>query len=92
MWRLLWKIYLWVGILTFLLYGLDKFLAKAGWKRIPERWFHTLTLLGGFGGALIGMHMFNHKKRKHSFRWVILAAFLLHGAAVVIVMARLAWF
>ena len=92
MWRLLWRVYLFVGILTFLLYGLDKFLAKAGWKRIPERWLHTLTLLGGFGGAIAGMAMFNHKKNKPTFRWVIAAAVILHSAAVVIVMARLAWF
>lgn len=92
MWRLLWRVYLFVGILTFLLYGLDKFLAKAEWKRIPERWFHTLTLLGGFGGAIIGMQVFNHKKNNHSFRWMIIASLILHSAAVVIVLARLAWF
>lgn len=92
MWRILWRVYLVVGILTFLLYGLDKFLAKAEWKRIPERWLHTLTILGGFGGAIIGMQMFNHKKNKPVFKWVILASLIAHSAAVIIVLARLAWF
>ena len=92
MWRLLWRVYLVIAVITFLLYGLDKFLAKAQWKRIPERWLHTMAFLGGFGGALIGMKVFNHKTQKPVFKWVILAAFLTHSAAVVIVFARRTWF
>lgn len=92
MWRILWRVYLIVGILTFLLYGLDKFLAKAGWRRIPERWLHTLAILGGFGGAYLGMQLFNHKTNKPAFKWVLWAALIIHSAAVIIILARVAWF
>ena len=48
MWRLLFRVYLYISILTLLIYGIDKLLAKMEWKRVPERWFHTLSLIGGF--------------------------------------------
>jgi uncharacterized membrane protein YsdA (DUF1294 family) len=92
MWRMLWRVYLVMSILTFVVYGIDKFLAQAEWKRVPERWLHTLSIMGGFPGALAGMHLFHHKKNKPKIRWVIIASGILHIAAFVIVMARLSWF
>ncbi len=92
MWRMLWRVYLFLSILTFLLYGLDKFLAKAEWKRVPERWFHTLSLIGGFPGAFLGMKTFNHKTNKPKFRWMIFASLLLHLIGITAFIARLRWF
>jgi len=92
MWRVIWRVYLIISLFTFVIYGIDKFLAKAGWKRVPERWFHTLSLIGGFPGAWLGMQIFNHKTSKAKFRWVLLASLLIHLAAVVILFARMRWF
>ena len=92
MWRLLLRVYIILSILTLIVYGIDKFLAKAGWKRIPERWLHTLALIGGFPGALAGMHLFKHKTNKPKIRWVIWASIIIHSAAAVILVARLRWF
>ena len=91
MWRLLLRVYLIISLFTFALYGIDKFLAKVEWKRIPERWFHTLSLIGGFPGAWVAMSFFKHKN-KPKFRWIILASLLLHTAGLVIFVARLSWF
>lgn len=92
MWRLLWRVYLIISLFTFVLYGIDKFLAKAEWKRIPERWFHTMSLIGGFSGAWFGMQVFKHKTNKPKYRWVMIASLLLHSAALAIFVARVRWF
>ena len=81
-----------INVCTLILYGIDKFLAKAEWKRVPERWLHTLSLIGGFAGAWVGMKLFNHKTSKPKFRLVMLAGLLLHTAFFAILMARMRWF
>lgn len=61
---------------TFLMYGLDKFLAKAdeNQTRTPELIFHILALLGGFPGAWLGMLIWRHKtnRREHALLWLVL--------------------
>ncbi|MBC9866460.1 MAG: DUF1294 domain-containing protein [Opitutae bacterium] len=92
MYRLLWRGYLIISILTLMLFGLDKFLAKAKWKRIPERWFHTLALLGGFPGGFVGIWLFEHKSQNQKFRYVLIASLILHAILLVVIIARLKWF
>ena len=92
MWRLLFRVYLYISILTLLIYGIDKLLAKMKWKRVPERWFHTLSLIGGFPGAFLGMNIFKHKTNKPKFRWMILASLLLHLSVIAAFIARARWF
>mgnify|MGYP001414681998 CR=1 FL=1 len=92
MWRLLFRVYLYISILTLLIYGIDKLLAKMEWKRVPERWFHTLSLIGGFPGAFLGMNIFNHKTNKPKFRWIIFASLLLHLSVLAAFIARARWF
>lgn len=92
MFRVFWRIYLYLSIFTFFVYGLDKFLAKAEWKRVPEKWLHTLALLGGFPGAALGMLMFHHKSRKKVFKWVFIASVLLHSILLAVAMGRRSWF
>ena len=92
MWRIVWRVYLVISIVTFALYGIDKFLEKVEWKRIPERWFHNLALIGGFPGAWLGMHVFKHKTQNPKSRWVIFAGLLIHVGILAITIARLRWF
>ena len=56
-----------INIITFLIYGLDKFLAKKKLTRVPEVVLFLMALIGGPLGALIGMKFFHHKTRKLSF-------------------------
>jgi uncharacterized membrane protein YsdA (DUF1294 family) len=49
------------SIVAFVFYAVDKGLAKAHTGRVPEVILHLLALMGGFGGALLGMLVFRHK-------------------------------
>ncbi|KAF2793064.1 DUF1294-domain-containing protein [Melanomma pulvis-pyrius CBS 109.77] len=59
---------------TFLFYGYDKMQSRNLQWRVKETTLHTLELLGGWPGALIGQHYFQHKTRKTAFQipfWAI---------------------
>lgn len=59
-----------INFITFILYGLDKFLAKANKWRIKENNLLMLGLFGGSIGGLLGMNVFRHKIRKKKF-WIV---------------------
>ena len=64
---------------TFVVYGIDKWRARGGRWRIPER---TLLLLAAFGGALgacLGMVVWNHKTSHKRFRYLVPVFVLLQG-------------
>lgn len=50
-------------------------------QRIPERTLHTLELLGGWPGALVGQQLFKHKRSKAPYMRVFWVIVLLHVAA-----------
>jgi uncharacterized membrane protein YsdA (DUF1294 family) len=56
-----------ISSITFLTYGYDKTQARNLEWRVSEYTLHLLGLLGGWPGALLGMHYFQHKTRKTSF-------------------------
>ncbi|KAF1942643.1 DUF1294-domain-containing protein [Clathrospora elynae] len=63
--------------ITFLFYGYDKMQARNLEWRVKEVTLHTLAIVGGWPGALAGMHYFQHKTRKTRFQavfWSILLA------------------
>ncbi|KAF2729122.1 DUF1294-domain-containing protein [Polyplosphaeria fusca] len=63
-----------MSTVTFLLYGYDKMQARNMEWRVTEVTLHTLELCGGWPGALLGQHFFQHKTRKHTFQiffWAI---------------------
>ena len=56
-----------INVLTFLIYGIDKWKARR-WKwRIPEETLIWLAIAGGSVGALLGMYLFRHKTRHRKF-------------------------
>ncbi|MBR7150279.1 MAG: DUF1294 domain-containing protein [Oscillospiraceae bacterium] len=58
------------NVLTFLLYGLDKLLAKReGARRIRERTLLLAAVFGGSIGAIAGMKLFRHKTLHKKFRY-----------------------
>lgn len=68
---------LFLNLITFLAFGLDKWRARRGTRRTPERTLLVLTWLGGVFGAWFGSSLFRHKTRKSSFRnWMILVSLL----------------
>jgi uncharacterized membrane protein YsdA (DUF1294 family) len=61
---------------TFLFYGYDKMQARNMEWRVKEMTLHALALVGGWPGALVGMHFFQHKTRKTRFQLVFWATVL----------------
>ena len=56
-----------MSLAAFAAFGLDKYRAKTGKWRIPERTLFLLALLGGGIGAFLGMRVFRHKTRHWQF-------------------------
>ena len=65
---------------AFLLMGIDKGRARKGKWRVAEKWFFLLSLLGGSGGAILGMYAFHHKTRHWYFKWGLPAILFLQLA------------
>ena len=71
-----------INIVTWIAFGLDKWKAKSGKWRIPERTLLLLALIGGSLGALAGMIMFRHKTRKAKFFISVPVMFVVHCVIV----------
>ena len=59
--------YIVINIITFLVFGYDKWRAKNNKRRISEFNLLLLAGIGGTIGGLIGMTFFKHKTNKFSF-------------------------
>ena len=57
-----------LNVITFLVYGIDKWKARRDRWRIPEATLLMLAVLGGSVGALLGMTVFHHKTKHGKFR------------------------
>lgn len=61
------------NLITFLLFGYDKYLARTKRRRISEKTLLTLALIGGSVGAVFAQKIFSHKSRKYrNLFWIIL--------------------
>ena len=58
-----------INVLTFLVYGIDKWKAKQGRWRISEATLLMLAVIGGSIGALLGMHVWHHKSMHKKFKY-----------------------
>ena len=58
-----------INVLTFLVYGIDKWKAKQGNRRISEVTLLTLAVIGGSIGALLGMQVWRHKTMHKKFKY-----------------------
>lgn len=56
-----------LNLLTFIIYGIDKFKAKKAKWRIPESTLLLLALLGGSIGAWLGIKVWRHKTLHKKF-------------------------
>ena len=73
-----------VNVLTFIVYGVDKWKARRGHWRVPEASLLGLAALGGSVGAWLAMQLLRHKTQKKKFRYGVPALFVLQVAAVVL--------
>lgn len=56
-----------INVISFLVYGLDKWKARNEKYRISERTLLLLAAIGGSIGAYAGMQIFRHKTQKAKF-------------------------
>ena len=58
-----------INVVTFLVYGIDKWKAKQGSWRISEATLLILAIIGGSIGALLGMKIWHHKTMHKKFKY-----------------------
>lgn len=56
-----------INIIGFFIFWLDKWKAKKGRWRIPEKTLFIITAIGGGIGTIAGMYTFRHKTQKLGF-------------------------
>ena len=72
-----------VNIVTFLLYGIDKYKAKKGKWRISEATLLTMAAIGGSIGAWAGMRLWHHKTMHKKFKYGIPLIIIMQVALAV---------
>lgn len=71
------------NVVTFLVYGIDKWKARHHRWRIPESTLLGLALLGGSIGAYLGMRVWHHKTMHKKFQFGVPAILLLQGILAI---------
>ena len=66
-----------INVVTFFLYGVDKYKAKRAKWRIPEATLLGLAIIGGSVGAWLGMKVWHHKTMHKKFKYGIPAMIII---------------
>jgi uncharacterized membrane protein YsdA (DUF1294 family) len=85
--KMLFLLYVGAGLVTLAAFAIDKMAAIRGKRRIPERTLHGLEWAGGWLGALIGLHLLRHKRRKSSYTSVLYKISIVH----ILLISALIW-
>ena len=87
-WWLIFLVYFLMSAWTLLTFALDKRAAQLNDRRVPEKKLHQLEMMGGWVGALIGLHLLRHKRRKAEYTRILYAISALHCLGLVCIL----WF
>ena len=72
-----------INVVTFFVYGIDKWKAKKSKWRVPEATLLGLAVVGGSIGAWLGMKAWHHKTLHRKFKYgipaIIIAQLLIAG-------------
>ena len=77
-----------VNVVTFFLYGIDKWKAKRSKWRIPEATLLGMAVIGGSIGAWLGMRVWRHKTMHKKFQFCIPVIILLQIALIIWIYSR----
>lgn len=75
-----------ITIVTFLVYGIDKWKAKQGSWRISEATLLILAVIGGSIGALLGMRVWHHKTMHKKFKYGLPLILLVQIALIYLIL------
>ncbi len=73
-----------INIISFLLFGIDKWLAKNKKYRISEKNLLVISFLGGSIGSILGIVLFKHKTSKPQFIRKFIIVFLIQIVTIFI--------
>ena len=76
-----------LSLITFLLYGIDKFKAKRNLWRVPEKVLLLFGFVGGALGGILGMNTFRHKT-KHWYFYAVNVLGLIVNVAIILVLGN----
>lgn len=79
--------FLLLNLIAFLMFAWDKYCARKGRRRVPERRLLLVALVGGSAGALTAQQWLRHKSYKEPFRSRL---FTIVGAHIVLAIAAVA--
>ena len=77
-----------INVVTFFMYGIDKWKAKRSKWRIPETTLLGLAAIGGSIGAWLGMRVWHHKTMHKKFQFGIPLILIIQLAIVIWVYSR----
>lgn len=83
-------LYAGASVVCALVYAIDKSAAVAGRWRVSESTLHTLSLVGGWPGALVAQQVLRHKSNKVAFRSVFWGTVVVNVTGFVAVHSPLA--
>ena len=72
-----------INVVTFFMYGIDKWKAKNSKWRIRETALLGLAVLGGSIGAWLGMKVWRHKTQHKKFKFGVPAIIIVQLALIV---------
>jgi uncharacterized membrane protein YsdA (DUF1294 family) len=72
-----------INVVTFFMYGIDKWKAKKSKWRIRETALLGLAVLGGSIGAWLGMKVWHHKTQHKKFKYGVPAIIIIQLALIV---------
>ena len=78
-----------VNVIAFLVYGVDKLKARKGHWRISEATLLLLAIVGGSIGAWLGMKAWHHKTMHLNFKYGLPSIILLQLALAVYLCTRM---
>ena len=72
-----------INVVTFFMYGIDKWKAKKAKWRIRETTLLGLAVLGGSVGAWLGMKVWHHKTQHKKFKYGVPAIIIIQLLIIV---------
>ena len=77
-----------INVVTFFMFGIDKWKAKKSKWRIRETALLGLAVLGGSVGALLGMKVWHHKTLHKKFKYGVPTIIIIQLAIIVYILYR----